>query len=85
MLSGLTTRPQGSAYLGRSRGGLTTKLHTLTEGQGNPVHFCLTGGNAHDCPQAPRLIEGIVAENFVMDKAYDSDAVIAMIEAKLGA
>lgn len=77
-------KKNGDQALGRSRGGLTTKLHTLTEARGNPVRFLLTGGNSHDCPQASRLIHGISAENFMMDKAYDSDAVCKQIEAQGG-
>jgi hypothetical protein len=34
--------------IGRSRGGLSTKIHTLVDALGNPVGFCLTGSEAHD-------------------------------------
>jgi transposase len=34
--------------IGRSRGGLSTKLHTLVNALGNPIGFHLTGGEAHD-------------------------------------
>ncbi|GAA2814667.1 hypothetical protein FHR33_009852 [Nonomuraea dietziae] len=35
--------------LGRSRGGLTTKLHLITEDRGLPLTAHLTGGNVNDC------------------------------------
>jgi transposase len=34
--------------LGRSRGGFSTKLHLVCDGQGNPLHFELTAGQAHE-------------------------------------
>ena len=30
--------------IGRSRGGLSTKIHALVDALGNPVNFFLTGG-----------------------------------------
>jgi transposase len=37
--------------IGRSHGGLSTKIHALTDAVGNPVDFHLTGGEAHDLGQ----------------------------------
>jgi hypothetical protein len=34
--------------IGRSGGGLTTKVHALTDGHGRVLAFRLTGGNVHD-------------------------------------
>ncbi|GAA4898589.1 hypothetical protein GCM10023203_61240 [Actinomycetospora straminea] len=45
--------------IGRSRGGLTTKLHLLTDGQGRPLVLLLTPGNVNDCPTFPQLIAGL--------------------------
>ncbi|MDD7926489.1 IS5 family transposase [Actinomycetospora chibensis] len=45
--------------IGRSRGGLTTKLHMLTDGRGRPLVLLLTPGNVNDCPTFPQLIEGL--------------------------
>jgi len=41
--------------LGRSRGGLSSKIHCVVDGLGNPVDFILTGGEVHDnvCADAP--------------------------------
>ncbi len=39
--------PQDHA-LGRSRGGLTCKIHLLCDAQGHPLHFQLTAGQAHE-------------------------------------
>src|SRR6202166_5160388 len=34
--------------MGRSRGGLTSKLHAVVDANGLPVHLALTPGEAHD-------------------------------------
>ena len=49
---------------------------------GNPIHLHLTPGNIHDVTEAPRLIEAAKGKNFIGDKGYDSDAVVAAVEAK---
>ena len=33
--------------VGRTRGGLNTKLHAIVDGLGNPVEFMLSVGNEH--------------------------------------
>jgi len=35
-------------HIGRSRGGLTSKIHVVVDGNGLPVQLGLTGGQAHD-------------------------------------
>ncbi|MEU7341969.1 IS5 family transposase [Streptomyces sp. NPDC007074] len=37
--------------IGRSRGGLTTKIHLACDGHGRPLAFTLTAGNVNDCTQ----------------------------------
>lgn len=39
------------------------------------MHFCLTGGQAHDSPPAKDLLEGISAGRVLADRAYDSGAI----------
>ncbi len=52
--------PQDHA-LGRSRGGLTTKIHMLRDANGVPLHFLLSGGQASDIAYAqPALNETYV-------------------------
>jgi transposase len=64
--------------MGRSRGGLTTKIHALVDGRGLPVELHLSEGQASDCQQADPLLE-VVPEGsiFLADKAYDTDAIRA--------
>lgn len=40
-------RQRDGEALGRSRGGLSTKIHVRVEGLGKPVTFTLTGGEVH--------------------------------------
>ena len=42
-------------------------------GLGLPVRFALTAGHRGDAPQAEPLIEGLPAQVFMADTAYDSD------------
>jgi transposase len=66
--------------IGRSRGGLSTKIHMAVDALGNPVRWQLTGGEVHDITRAPALIAGLEAEQVIADKGYDSNAFIACIE-----
>ncbi|MDX3764052.1 IS5 family transposase [Streptomyces sp. AK02-04a] len=45
--------------LGRSRGGLTSKIHLACDGLGRPLAFTLTGGNTNDCTQFTAVMEAI--------------------------
>src|SRR4029434_2592933 len=58
--------------IGRSKGGLTTKIHALVDALGNPVGFHLTGGQEHDLACADALPE-LEAETLIADKAFDAD------------
>ena len=55
--------------IGRSRGGLSTKIHTLVDALGNSVGFFLTGGEAHDLVGADHLLPDMRAETLIADKA----------------
>jgi len=59
--------------VGRSRGGLTTKIHTLTDAQGRPLRFILTPGQAHDVTTAADLLADRNPAGVIADKAYDSN------------
>ena len=66
--------------LGRSRGGLSTKIHCLVDGLGNPVDFILTGGEVHDSVQANALLDGKEADFVIADKAFDSANILEKID-----
>ena len=59
--------------VGRSRGGRNTKIHALEDAKGRLLAILLTGGEAHDCPVAERLIRRVKPPKRMLgDKAYDS-------------
>ena len=62
--------------IGRSRGGLTTKIHAVVDALGNPVRVRLTAGNVNDCIPALELIGCLPAKNVIADKAYDVQYII---------
>ncbi|MBY4641082.1 IS5 family transposase [Gluconacetobacter entanii] len=62
--------------IGRSRGGLTTKIHAICDALGNPVEFGITSGQDADITQAEPLLENIDPNAFLADKAYDADRLI---------
>ena len=67
--------------MGRSRGGLTTKLHALTDARGLPIKLALTPGQAHDVNGAAMLLGDLDGGVVLLgDKAYDVDWIREWIE-----
>jgi transposase len=62
--------------IGRSRGGLSTKIHALVEAFGNVIGFVLSGGHAHDLIGADHLLPSMNADKLLADKACDADELI---------
>lgn len=72
--------------LGRSRGGLSTKIHQLVDGQGRPLVIALTAGQAGDSPMLRWLLADLAVRRsgpgrprtrpdaLLGDKAYSSRA-----------
>jgi transposase len=72
--------------LGRSRGGLTTKIHAVVDAQGLPIRLSLTAGQSHDGQAADDLLDHVGAGTIVLaDKAYDADRIRASLREKGGA
>lgn len=67
---------QKSQALGRSKGGFTTKIHAVCDALGNPIHFILSPGQAHDSRFAIQLIDKLGYEALLADKGYDTDNII---------
>ncbi|WP_446218628.1 IS5 family transposase [Micromonospora sp. IBHARD004] len=82
---GVTVEPADHA-LGRSRGGLTTKLHLACEQGQKPLSIVLTAGQRGDSPQFVAVLDGIRVprlgsgrprtrpDRVLADKAYTSRA-----------
>ena len=69
-------KKNGEQAIGRSRGGLTTKIHALVDALGNPVDLMLTPGQAHDLTCAEPLLAEADPEALIGDKAYDADPLL---------
>ena len=62
--------------MGRSRGGLTTKIHALVDANGLPIAIKLTEGQAHDGRSAADMLDAVQAGQILLaDRAYDSNAL----------
>ena len=60
--------------MGRSRGGLTCKIHALVDRSGLPVRIALTTGEAHDNRLAAKLLSPIKPGSMLLaDRGYDAD------------
>ncbi len=69
--------------MGRSRGGLTTKIHALVDANGLPIAIKLTEGQAHDGRSAADMLDGLQAGQILLaDRAYDSNALRDAMEAQ---
>ena len=66
--------------MGKSRGGLSTKIHAAVDALGNPIRLLLTPGQASEYGQAEALIEGFAFEAVLADKGYNSDAFVEVIQ-----
>ena len=69
--------------MGRSRGGLTTKIHAVVDAEGRPIALKLTAGQAHDGRSAADMLASVGAGDILLaDRAYDSDALRLDIAAR---
>lgn len=69
--------------MGRSRGGLTTKIHALVDANGLPIALKPTAGQAHDGRSASDVLNSVSAGDILLaDRAYDSDALRLEMEAR---
>ena len=79
-------KDKGEQAIGRSRGGLTTKIHLLCASESDALNLTLTAGQAGDAPTGETLIDALDPRKGVthaaMDKAYDCDRIRQKLEAK---
>ena len=66
--------------IGRTKGGLNSKLHAVCDGEGRPVRLLLTEGQQSDHKGAATLLADLPsATEMLGDKGYDSDAYRAAL------
>jgi transposase len=67
--------------MGRSRGGLTTKIHAVVDANGLPITLELTPGQAHDGKSADDMLDTVKAgQTLIADAGYDSDRLRAELK-----
>jgi transposase len=80
--------------LGRSRGGVSTKVHQLVDGQGRPLVVAVTPGQAGDSPMLKPLLAHLAVQRLgpgrprtrpaavIADKAYSSREIRSLLRYK---
>ena len=72
-----------SQSMGRSRGGLTSKIHAVVDTNGLPVRLALTAGEAHDNRLAGKLLSRLKSGTMLLaDRGYDADWIRALAAEK---
>ena len=61
---------------------MTTKILALCDALGNLVRFVLLPGHRFDTIGVPPLIEGTDFDALIADKAFDSNSIIAELDAR---
>ena len=65
---------QRGRLIGRTKGGLNTKLHAVTDAKGRPLRFFMTAGQVSDYTGAAALLRSLPdAEWLIADRGYDAD------------
>jgi transposase len=66
--------------MGRSRGGLTSKIHALVDTNGLPVRLALTAGEVHDNRLAGKLLSRLKSGTMLLaDRGYDADWIRCLV------
>jgi transposase len=74
---GLKKKGTENQAIGRSRGGLTTKIVALVDALGTLVRFVLLPGQQHDSVGVAPLLTDLDFSALLADKAFDSDVIRA--------
>ena len=61
---------------------MTTKILAMTDALGNLVRFVLLPGQRFDTVGVAPLIEGVDFDGLIADKAFDSNAIVAEMDAR---
>ncbi|WP_405404749.1 IS5 family transposase [Paracoccus sp. Ld10] len=60
--------------IGRTKGGMNTKLHAVTDAKGRPIRLFMSAGQVSDYTGAAALLDSLPqADWFLADRGYDAD------------
>src|SRR3984957_6830271 len=62
--------------IGRSKGGLSTKIHAMDDALGHQLALFLTSGQAQDLQGADELLPQMQADPLLAVKAFDADELV---------
>src|SRR3546814_6764539 len=63
-----------SDLIGRTKGGMNTKLHAVTDANGRPISFFMTAGQVSDYTGAAALLDSLPKAQWMLaDRGYDAD------------
>ncbi|MER7747700.1 IS5 family transposase [Streptomyces bacillaris] len=91
---GISASEPAAHGIGRSRGGLTTKIHHIVDGRGRPLVVAVSEGQIHDGQVLPFLLDDIrvprpgpgrprtTPDVLLGDKAYSSKQTRAVLSAR---
>lgn len=69
--------------MGRSRGGLTTKIHAMVDADGLPITLRLSEGQAYDGHSAHLMLDTLTPGSILLaDRAYDAKRLRAAVADK---
>jgi len=77
-----TSKSQTSSSIGKTRGGLNTKIHAIVGTDLRPVAFLLSAGNVDDCTEAVpllKLLPDLKDCDILADKAYGTKEIRAYL------
>ena len=70
----------GNQAVGRSRGGLTSKLHVVVDRNGLPLRLGITAGQAHDNRLCSTLLSGLAPRTMLLaDRGYDAGWIRTLV------
>ena len=60
--------------IGRTKGGMNTKLHAVTDARGRPIRLFVTAGQVSDYTGARALLSSLPNADWLLgDRGYDAD------------
>lgn len=64
---------QAEQAIGRTKGGINTKLAAVVDAHGRPISLCLAAGQRHDIKAVEPLLPGLANTHVVADRGFDAD------------
>lgn len=81
--SSLRVKRGAGRLIGRTKGGMNTKLHAVTDANGRPVSFFITAGQISDYTGAAALLDELPKAKWLLaDRGYDADWYRDALQAK---